>query len=366
MNKLCVSALAAVVVASPSAALADSPEMSYSDYSNAFDDRWYISPFASYTWADDDRGTDGGYGWGFAVGKPINERFNVELRGTFTNLVSKGGSQYWEDLAVLDEDALRNRFSTYPDIGYDPQGDFEVGDVAVDGLFFFSRGSFQPFLLAGLGAVYDDFECDGSLANARFGCKSGSGWSFMAEAGAGFLVPMGDYASIRVDGRYRYDDNNDGLRGASSFGDWIVTAGIYIPIGTRGARPTTRTFSLSADALFAFDRANLSPTGVSTINNFAQDLNKVAYNSVRVEGHTDPLGSEAYNQDLSQRRANTVEDQLVTEGVPSDRISAQGYGESRLKVTEADCAGATSKAALIDCFQPNRRVEVTVEGYQEK
>jgi OOP family OmpA-OmpF porin len=365
MNRLYVSALAAAVLASPAAVLADSPEMGYSDYSQAFDDRWYVSPFASYTWADDDRGTDDGNGWGFAVGKPINEWFNVELRATYTNLVSEGAPSLG-DVADLDPDDLRDRYNTYIDRGYVGQGDFEVADVAVDGLFFFSRGGFQPFLLAGLGAIHDDYECDSTLANARFGCKSGSAWSFMAEAGAGFLVPVGDTASIRVDGRYRYDDNNDGLRGASDFGDWIVTAGVYIPLGKRAARPTTRTFSLSADALFPFDRATLTPTGVSTINNFARDLDEVAYNSVRVEGHTDPLGSDAYNQDLSQRRADTVEGQLVSDGVPSDRISAQGYGESRLKVTEADCAGARNRAALIECYQPNRRVEVTVEGYREK
>ncbi|MGE5155387.1 MAG: hypothetical protein ACM3ST_15430, partial [Bdellovibrio bacteriovorus] len=61
-----------------------------------------------------------------------------------------------------------------------------------------------------------------------------------------------------------------------------------------------------------------------------------------------------------------VRNQLVTEGVPGDRISAQGFGETQLKVTEADCAGAKSRAALIECFQPNRRVEVTVEGMTAK
>jgi OOP family OmpA-OmpF porin len=105
MNRLYVSALTAAVLASPAAALADSPGMSYTDYSQAFDDRWYISPFASYTWADDDRGTDDANGWGFAVGKPINEWFNIELRATYTNLVSKGAPS-WEDLALQESDVV--------------------------------------------------------------------------------------------------------------------------------------------------------------------------------------------------------------------------------------------------------------------
>jgi hypothetical protein len=90
----------------------------------------------------------------------------------------------------------------------------------------------------------------------------------MAEAGGGILVPLSDYASFRLDGRYRYDDNNGDLRNASSFGDWIVTAGIYIPIGAKykPAPTVTRTFELSADALFGFNKDQLSPTGVTTIN----------------------------------------------------------------------------------------------------
>jgi OOP family OmpA-OmpF porin len=241
-----------------------------------------------------------------------------------------------------------------------------VSDIGVDGLYFFSRGAVQPFLLAGLGVISDDFSCDRSPANFASGCKNGSNkFSFMAEAGAGVLVPINEYTSFRVDGRYRYDDNSSDLRDASEFGDWIVTAGIYIPIGTR-SKPVTRTFELSADALFGFDQDILSPVGVNTIDNFARDLDQANYTGVRVDGHTDPIGSDAYNQDLSDRRANTVRDQLVTEGVPSDRISAQGFGEANLKVTEADCAGARNKAALIECYQPNRRVDVTVEGMTAK
>jgi formylglycine-generating enzyme required for sulfatase activity len=123
-----------------------------------------------------------------------------------------------------------------------------------------------------------------------------------------------------------------------------------------------RTFDLSADALFAFDKAVLLPQGVATINRFAGELHNVHYDSLRVSGHTDPLGSDAYNQNLSERRARAVKSQLVAQGVPADRISAQGFGESRLKVTPAECAGAKGHAALLGCYQPNRRVSITVEG----
>lgn len=323
-----------------------------------FDDRWYMIPFATYTWADTDRGTSDGAGFGFGVGKPINEWFNLELRGTYTNLST-------ENLRDLSRDELEDRFNTFLDRGFQGDGDFTVGDIALDGLFFFRRQGVQPFLLAGLGAINDDFDCDRTALNAAGGCESDSAWSFMAEAGAGVLVPVTDDISFRVDGRYRYDDNSGGLRDNGSFGDWIVTAGVYIPIGSR-AKPVTRKYELSADALFGFNQDQLKPSGVSAIDNLARELDQVNYTAVQVDGHTDPIGSDAFNQDLSDRRANTVSNQLVTEGVPSDRINARGFGETQLKVTEADCAGAGSREALIECFQPNRRVEVTVDGVTPK
>jgi OOP family OmpA-OmpF porin len=315
----------------------------------SFDNRWYVLPFATYTWADEDRGVDDANGWGLAVGKPINQWLNLELRATYTNFVS----EEHEDPFVGP--------------GFVGTGDFNVGDVALDALVFLNRGRFQPFLLGGLGVISDDFSCDRTRANALGGCVNRSSlWSFMAEAGAGFLVPITDYVSFRADGRYRYDENAFDVRDNSSFGDWIVTAGIYIPIGPRSRPAVTRTFELSADALFAFNKADLKPTGQTRIDGFARDLEQVNYNAVQVDGHTDPIGSAEYNQVLSERRADTVRNRLVEQGVPSDRINAQGFGKTQLKVTEADCAGTKSREALIECLQPNRRVDVTVQGMTNK
>ncbi|RKT44884.1 outer membrane beta-barrel protein [Thiocapsa rosea] len=197
----------------------------------SFDDRWYIAPFAAYTWADQGRGTDDGVGYGLSVGKPINEWFNLELRGTFTKLVS-------ENLQELSESELNELANAERTRGYQGTGDFEVGDLAIDGLFFFNRGKVQPFLLGGLGVISDDFSCDRTEANTVGGCENASSkLSFMAGAGAGVLVPVSEYVSLRVDGRYRYDDNSADIRNESDFGDWIVTAGVSIAIGT-GGRPS--------------------------------------------------------------------------------------------------------------------------------
>ncbi len=84
-------------------------------------------------------------------------------------------------------------------------------------------------------------------------------------------------------------------------------------------------------------------------------------------GHTDPIGTEAYNQKLSEQRARAFADFLVTEGVSPSIITTEGRGESQLRITEADCKAkgqAKTQQALIACLAPDRRVEVEVTGTQ--
>jgi outer membrane protein OmpA-like peptidoglycan-associated protein len=89
-----------------------------------------------------------------------------------------------------------------------------------------------------------------------------------------------------------------------------------------------------------------------------QDLADPEARVVLVTGHTDRLGSDAYNQDLSLRRANAVRDYLVFKGVPRDRIETLGMGEKQ-PVVQCD---QKDRKALIACLAPNRRVEVEVKG----
>ncbi len=354
MKTLTISTLSALVIAAPLTALA---QTEYQAAGPSFDNRWYVAPFAMYTWADSNRNMDNNWGGGLAVGKPLSKWFNLELRATYTELSSNWTVDGWR----MVNGKRRSQSLTV-------DGKDKVFDVGVDGLFFFSRGRFQPFLLFGVGAIQDNVE----LCTVGY-CASNSKWSFMGEAGLGFVVPINDYISFRMDARYRvdsgysYNDYTGRVYNDHTLGDVIATAGIMIPLGSRGAPPkVTRTYELSADALFGFNEYHLTPTGLNTINTFSRDLGQATYDGIRVAGHTDPIGSEAYNLALSDRRANTVREQLVTDGVPGDRITAQGYGKTQLKVTPADCAAAKSREALIACYGPNRRVEVTVEGMTAK
>jgi OmpA-OmpF porin, OOP family len=119
--------------------------------------------------------------------------------------------------------------------------------------------------------------------------------------------------------------------------------------------------SLSADALFAFDKSTLKPEGKQELDRLVQDLNGVSYESIHVTGHTDRIGSEKYNQRLSEERANAVRDYLAGKDIPTSRISVEGKGETQPTTGLGDCTGPKSKK-LIACLQPDRRVDIEVSG----
>ncbi len=82
-------------------------------------------------------------------------------------------------------------------------------------------------------------------------------------------------------------------------------------------------------AHFDFDKATLRPEGTTKLDEAVQVMNEHSGIIVNVEGHTDNAGSDAYNQGLSERRAQTVVDYLVSKGIDASRLRPMGYGESR-------------------------------------
>ena len=128
----------------------------------------------------------------------------------------------------------------------------------------------------------------------------------------------------------------------------------------------TQRFSLSADALFAFDKSQLNDinaNGKLKLDEFAEKVKRFSQlKAIRITGHTDRLGDAAYNQALSEQRAETVRRYLIDRGVPAGVMSARGLGESQPVKT---CEAALTGAALRACLQDNRRVEVEVDGSGE-
>lgn len=126
---------------------------------------------------------------------------------------------------------------------------------------------------------------------------------------------------------------------------------------------TPKRVQFSADSLFTFDKAVIRPDGKAALDVFAKDLQGARYRTISVEGNTDRLGSDAYNQKLSQARADAVKAYLITSaGIDSQKISSVGRGESNPVTKPDDCKGKQATAALIACLQPDRRVDVEVTG----
>ncbi|MDF3934478.1 OmpA family protein [Pseudomonas citronellolis] len=112
--------------------------------------------------------------------------------------------------------------------------------------------------------------------------------------------------------------------------------------------------TLAGDATFAFDSAQLSAAGRTSLERLAAQLKAQALERVDITGHTDRLGSRAYNLDLSLRRAESVRDYLAAAGIPAGVMRVSGVGAAE---PVAACPDAP-RAELIQCLAADRRVVV--------
>ena len=106
------------------------------------------------------------------------------------------------------------------------------------------------------------------------------------------------------------------------------------------------------DVLFESDKAQLKSAAAGNLNTLVMFLNNYPNRTVLIEGYTDSVGSDDYNQGLSSRRAESVQAYLVGQGIDRGRLTASGLGES---APVADNESATGR-------QMNRRVEVIISN----
>ena len=131
---------------------------------------------------------------------------------------------------------------------------------------------------------------------------------------------------------------------------------------TAGAvTPQDGKVTLSADTLFDFDKAVLKPEGKARLDQLAAESKGMKLEVIMAVGHTDRIGSAAYNQKLSERRAAAVKTYLVSKGVDANRVYTEGKGKTQ-PVTGTKCDGIKNRKELIACLQPDRRVDVEVIG----
>lgn len=114
---------------------------------------------------------------------------------------------------------------------------------------------------------------------------------------------------------------------------------------------------LAADVLFDFDKADLRPAAQKTLHQAAGIIQDKAKGAVRIEGHTDSKGNEAYNQKLSERRAASVKTWFVDkEGLGSVQFTSQGFGAKKPVASNTKPDGSDDP----DGRQKNRRVEIVL------
>ncbi len=214
----------------------------------------------------------------------------------------------------------------------------------------------RPYVSAGFGHQ--------SIGDANGGGRNRSTLA-IAGAGAKYYFTEMFYARAGVDALYNIDQGDTewqaGVGVGLNFGGGSkpapapapVVAAAPEPMPEPAPEPALETVRVELDVKFDFDKDRVKEESYGDIKNLADFMNQYPQTTTTVEGHTDSIGSDAYNQGLSERRANAVRNVLVNQyGVDGSRVNAVGYGETRPVADNATDAGRAI----------NRRVEAEVEA----
>ncbi|MGU5770972.1 hypothetical protein BSP75_12425 [Aeromonas sp. YN13HZO-058] len=312
-----------------------------------------------------------GVGGGWAIAHDLND-FSQDVSKDATALSLFGGYNFTENLGA--------------EIGY-----LSTGDWDISGHDFNSKGATLSVIgRLPLSEMFSVFaEGGGYIYHVE--SVNGGDDNLAPLAGLGLTARLHDWVDLQA--RYRYivrvgddPDNGKANSGTQRWVSDVSTATLELVIHPNRSQPAAaaptpapvvvppppvepevvdQTFNLSSDVLFAFGKADLKQEGMSALDDLYQQIVDVQPKdgSAVVMGYTDRIGSDANNQTLSEARAKTVADFLIGKGLPADKVSIQGNGESN-PVTGNQCDAIKAKAALIDCLGPDRRVEVRVTGVQ--
>jgi OOP family OmpA-OmpF porin len=317
-------------------------------------EQWYVAPFSTYFNPAGDRNADHEAGAGLAIGKVLNDYFNVEVKGFWQHLDAENG------------------------------GEGDISGGSVDLQYYMMRGAFSPYTVVGIGGM-----------DTRFSNRSAA--SVLGEAGLGATYELFDNLSLRGDVRYRYSFEGDAgaYPGESQFHDMVVNVGLVIPLGQKPqslpapvrtvAAPVDDCSTRDSDAdgvndcldrcpatlrsarvddvgcpirielrgvNFLYDSAELTEPAKAILDGVAGQLRSVPeQRDIEVAGHASSEGSQPYNLNLSQRRSESVARYLKAQGL-TNRLYPKGYGED-YPVADNDTEAGREK---------NRRVELVWMG----
>jgi outer membrane protein OmpA-like peptidoglycan-associated protein len=269
---------------------------------------------------------------GFAAGGVVGYDFvgpRVEIEGVYRNNTNNTG---FPGLAISNQ---VNQLAVLANLLYD----FSPGSVIT------------PYIGVGAGIAFVDG--NQSLGSTQFAYQGivGLGWN------------VTDQFRVNLDGRYYGTTNpqvssnfpNQGGSSGWTNNNFSVMLGLQIKFGAPAVvvppPPPPPQSAPSYMVFFDWDRSNLSDQALATIGQAANAYKTKGNARITATGHTDTSGPEAYNMALSLRRANTVKDALVRNGVPATAIAVIGRGEQGLLVQTADGVREPQ----------NRRVEIVIQ-----
>ena len=347
-------------------ALLGAMAISQSAMAQDFDDRWYVSGGVGGNVQDDDRGTgDTGF-LSLGFGKFVTPNWSIDAELNYQNPV------FPNDL----------NFSQY--------------GLSLDARYHLLKEgrNWNPFFRFGLGTQRVEEEFDNTPSPTSPGQREDS--AIAATLGAGLQADYGRYAMrAEVAARSVTDDTSVVAPGSDTFTDLLAQMTVLVKLGDLPApvvpeepKPQVTCADLDDDGdgvnncddkcpgsvagqaigpdgcavpltidlkgvNFDFDQATLRPDAVTILNEAIDILKKYPQLRVEVAGHTDSVGTDAYNQGLSERRARTVFDYLTSNGVDASRLNGPtGYGEAR-PIDTNDTAEGRAK---------NRRTELNVQN----
>jgi OOP family OmpA-OmpF porin len=124
------------------------------------------------------------------------------------------------------------------------------------------------------------------------------------------------------------------------------------PAPAPAPKPAAQKVTYAADTFFDFDKYVIKPEGKAKLDDLVDKTKGIALEVIIAVGHTDSIGTEAYNQALSERRANAVKDYLVSKGIEKNRVYTEGKGEKQPIASNSTAEGRAK----------NRRTEIEVVG----
>lgn len=346
--------------------------------------RPYFTESLTYTFADSGRGAENAWGGYFGLGSALTEYWGIEA-GLFYQkfpMDVPGDPNSWEEWG-LEANALyfysrKPSFSPYFKVGLGTAfSDLEVSGAG-------SNDANQPFYQAGIGfmSAFKYFTLRGDLAY-RYTDAKFTGFDAFSEPQLrlGIAIPLGKAEmpkdeevtapvtdsdgdgvnddrdqcpgsprGVRVDAKgCPIDSDGDGV---ADYLDKCPATPAGTPVDSSGCPLATKVDRKFEDVNFGFDRYDLTEYARVTLDKTAAEISKmVAENPdvrIEVDGHTDSIGTNEYNQALGERRASAVKEYLIRKGISGDVITTRSFGE-----TQPIATNDTAKGRLL-----NRRTEI--------